>query len=182
MVMWVPLLLITGTVGVGKSSVADEVFEILKAQSKPVALINLDELGYAQPTPQDDLFNTRLRLKNLSAVWPNYRDAGVEALIIPYVVENGEGIERFRKAIPNADIFVVRLDAPQTILEERILNRPMGGNNEWHIKRASELAVTLQQSGVEDAVIDTQDKTISEVAKEVIAKWKMLAAYPDKSK
>lgn len=169
--MRTPLLLITGTVGVGKSSVADEVFEILKAQSKPVALINLDELGYAQPAPQDDPFNTQLRLKNLSAVWPNYCDVGVQALIIPYVIENSEGIERFREAIPNADIFVVRLDAPQAILEERIRNRPLGGDDEWHIKRAAELATILGQAKVEDIEIDTGHRSITEVAQEVIKKW-----------
>ena len=73
----VPLLLITGTVGVGKSSVADEVFEILKARGNPVALINLDELGYAHPKPEDDPYQLRLRLKNLAAVWPNYCEIGV---------------------------------------------------------------------------------------------------------
>lgn len=169
--MKVPLLLITGTVGVGKSSVADEVFEILKAQSKPVALINLDEFGYAYPTPQGDPFHMRLRLKNLAAVWPNYQEAGVKALIIPYVIAGRESIERFHESIPNADIFVVRLDAPQAVLEERIRNRPMGGGEEWHIKRAAELTAILERAGVEDIMVDTEHKTITEVAREIITKW-----------
>ena len=172
--MNIPLLLITGTVGVGKSSVADEVFEILKAQSKPLALINLDELGYACPTPQDDPFHIRLRLKNLASVWPNYYEAGVRALIIPYVIGSNDVLGRFREAIPNAETFVIRLDARQPVLEERIRNRPMGGDDEWHIKRAAELAAILDQAHVENATIDTDDKTIIEVAQEVITKWAAL--------
>lgn len=172
------ILFITGTVGVGKSSVADEVFEILKAQAKPVALINVDELGYAYPHPQDDPFHTRLRLKNLTAIWPNYREAGVKALIIPYVIESRKSLERFSEAVPNADIFVVRLDAPLPVLEDRIRNRPLGGDEEWHIKRAAELAAILEQTGVADVTIDTERKTISEVAQEVIAKWMDAQSLP----
>lgn len=176
--MKVPLLLITGTVGVGKSSVADEVFEILKAQAKPIALINVDELGYAYPYPQDDPFHTRLRLKNLAAIWPNYYEAGVKALIIPYVIESRNSLERFREAIPSADIFVVRLDAPLPVLEDRIRNRPMGGDEEWHIKRAAELAATIEKVGVENMAIDTEHKSIAEVAQEVIAKWMDARSLP----
>ncbi len=47
------VLIITGTVGVGKSSVANEVFEVLQRTSQPVALINLDEFGYVSPRPAD---------------------------------------------------------------------------------------------------------------------------------
>lgn len=49
----------------------------------PVVLINLDEFGYACPTPQDDPFHIRLRLKDLAAVWPTYQEVGVKALNYP---------------------------------------------------------------------------------------------------
>lgn len=121
-----PVLLITGTIGVGKSSVADEVFEILKEQLLPVALINLDEFGYAYPHPNDDPLNFRLRLKNLASVWINYKEAGVSGLIIPFVIKDQAQLDHFHQAIPGAQLFVVRLDAPLAVLEERIRNRPMG--------------------------------------------------------
>jgi len=50
----------------------------------------------------------------------------------------------------------------------------MGGDDEWHIKRAAELAAILDQAHVENATIDTDDKTIIEVAQEVITKWAAL--------
>lgn len=165
------ILVITGTVGVGKSSVADEVYEILKKQSAHLALINLDELGYTGTAPKDDPFNINLRFKNLQAIWKNYEEAGTKGVIIPFVVEHRQSIKRFTQAIPNADIHVIRLDAPIDVVKERIRKRPMGGSLEWHLKRAAELAQILKHNKPEDIVIETVGKSISDVAKEIIKSW-----------
>lgn len=170
------LLIITGTIGVGKSSVADEVFEILKAQAKPVALVNFDELGYAYPVPKDDRFHAQLKHKNLATIWPNYKAAGVKMLIIPSVVENHKELERFHQDIPDAKILTVRLDASQSVLEERIQNRPMGGDEEWHLKRSAELTDVLEEAKIEDVLINTEAKSISEVAQEVVENWTAIEA------
>jgi adenylylsulfate kinase len=167
----ISILLITGTVGVGKTSVADEVYETLKTQKVLVALINIDELGYAVPRPVDDPFNTRLQIKNLSVIWPNYSELGVKSLIIPCVVENEDDVESFRKAIPNAVIFVARLDASLATIEDRIKGRLMGGSLEWHLQRAKELKELFAENRLEDVVISTDKKTTEQVSKELVALW-----------
>jgi adenylylsulfate kinase-like enzyme len=164
------LLLITGPTGVGKSVVADEVFEILRRASIPIALINFDELTYASPLSNDP-YGTKLGLKNLRAVWPNYVEAGINSLIIPYVVESQQDIDNFRGSIPNADVLVVRLTASITTLEERLRSRPMGGSLEWHLIRAQELTDHYAGNNIGDIVIDTNNRTIYQVAEEVITKW-----------
>lgn len=164
------LLLITGPTGVGKSVVADEVFEILRKTSTPIALINFDELTYASPLA-DDPHGTKLGLKNLRAMWPNYVEVGANKLIIPYVIESQQDIDNFRANVSNADILAIRLTASAAILEDRLRNRPMGGSLEWHLARAQELTNHYASNNISDIVIDTDNKTIHEVAEEVIAKW-----------
>ena len=164
------LLLFTGPTGVGKSVVADEVFEILRKTSTPIALVNFDELTYASPLA-DDPHGTKLGLKNLRTMWPNYVEAGANKLIIPYVIESQQDIDNLRASVPNADIFVVRLAASMAALEDRLRNRPMGGSLEWHLSRAQELTNHYTNNNIGDIVIDTDNKTIHEVAEEVIAKW-----------
>ena len=83
-------------------------------------------------------------------------------------------LERFQRAVPGADIFVVRLDAPLSVLEGRIRNRPMGGEEAWHIKRAAELTSMFERAKVEDVVIDTENETIAQVAQEAIERWTTL--------
>ncbi len=165
------ILLVTGPVGVGKSSVADEVFEILRRTSASVALINFDELTYASPRSKDDPYGTKLGLKNLSAIWPNYIEAGIDNFIIPYVVETKRDIDRFGASISGADVWVVRLAASIGVLRERLRNRPMGGSLEWHLNRAAELNDLYAASGIGDLVIDTDNKTIRAIADEVIQSW-----------
>lgn len=170
----ISLLLTTGTIGVGKTSVADEMFEILSKQAQPVALINLDELGYANPRPEDDPLNKQLRLKNLASIWPNYIEAGVKFAIVPYVIENHEELEEFCKTVPGAQVSVVLLNASGSILEKRIRNRLMGGSLEWNLNRAQELDDILKKANIEDVVVNTEDKTIPQAAEEVIVEWKKL--------
>lgn len=164
------ILLITGPTGVGKSVVADEVFEILRKTSSPIALINFDELTYASPLA-DDAYGTKLGLKNLRTMWPNYIEAGIKSLIIPYVIENQQDIDNFRDSVPNADILVIRLTASMQVLDDRLRNRPMGGSLEWHLNRAQELTDHYARNDIGDIVIDTDSKTIRQVAEEVVARW-----------
>jgi len=162
------ILLITGPVGVGKSTVADEVFEILRKTSTPIALVNFDELTYASPL-NNDPHGTKLGLKNLSAIWQNYYSLGIRNLIIPYVIEDQEEIERFRSSAPGSVISVVRLSASTKTLHERLRARQLGGSLEWHLERADELNSLYANNNLGNIIINTDNKTIHAVAEEVIS-------------
>lgn len=166
------LLLITGPVGVGKSAVADEVFELLRKTPVRVALVNFDELTYVSPRPDNDKYGTRVGLKSLAAIWENYRQIGARNLTIPYVFETQEGIDRFATAVPDCRVTTVRLTADINTLKDRLSQRPMGGDLEWHLQRSEELSNHYATSDIGDAIINTEDKTIREVAEEVIDCWR----------
>jgi adenylylsulfate kinase len=61
-------LLITGTVGVGKTIVAAKVGEALADRHTAHAVIDLDCLRTSWPAPPDDPFNLAMELRNLTSV------------------------------------------------------------------------------------------------------------------
>lgn len=46
--------------------------------------------------------------------------------------------------------------------------RKRGHGLEWHLKRAAELARALEQAAIEDYLVQTDGRTVPEVAKEII--------------
>ena len=83
----IPVVILTGTVGVGKTSVAFEMSEILAARAVPHALVDLDALSHVFPRPPDDPYGQRVALENLAAVWRNNQQAGARQLILVRVIE-----------------------------------------------------------------------------------------------
>lgn len=170
----VPVLIIIGPVGIGKTSVADAISELLSEKSIHHAIIDLDHLRYAFPRPSTDWFHTKLGYKNLAAVWKNYQEVGVKCVVIPNVLEDREDIKHIEEAIPGALVTVVRLTAPIETIHERIKEREKSEKSlNWHLNRAVELSNKLEGRNVEDFTVSTEGKTIEEIAKEVLktADW-----------
>jgi predicted ABC-type ATPase len=70
------VLILNGPVGVGKSTIANTVSEVLEQRGVPHALVEMDYLAAAYPRPDDDPFHQELAVRNLAAVWANFRAAG----------------------------------------------------------------------------------------------------------
>ena len=84
-------LLITGTVGAGKTSVAEAAGELLAERRTPHAVIDLDGLRRFWPAPEDDPFSLGLTLRNLRDVARNFLNAGARRLVLAGVVEQLRG-------------------------------------------------------------------------------------------
>ena len=78
----IPVAVVTGPVGVGKSSVAAAMSQFLGEVGAPHGLVDLDALRWCHPSPKHDPFHVALGLRNLAAVWANYRLAGAQRLIL----------------------------------------------------------------------------------------------------
>ena len=166
----ISILVISGSVGVGKTEVSYALSKTLRDKGITHAVIDLDCLREAFPRPENDPFYWNLGIKNLSAIWKNYEEIGVTHLIIPTVVEEPSEVDSFKSVIPNSDIKVVLLKARLETIHNRLKSRETGDALEWHLKRAVELTNQLEQAKVEDLVIDTDNKTVDEVAKEILVK------------
>lgn len=171
----VPALLITGPVGVGKTSVAETVAELLTEARVPHALVDIDRISLCYPTPADDRFNERLANRNLASIWPNYQAAGATCLILARVVESRDDVAAYQHAIPGARILVVRLRASLVTLAERVRQRERGSGLDWHLARAIELAPQMDRDRVEDLLIDTDGKDLIAVAREILER----SGWPD---
>lgn len=163
----VKVVIISGSVGVGKTSVAEEMADILKIKSIPYAYIDLDNLAHAYPRPKDDPFHSKLALKNLAAVWKNLKKVGAKFLIIPRVFESRDELKDYQKAIPNADIILVGLRAKLSTTHKRLRKRG-GSSLRWHLDRAAVLTKQFDEKQIEDFVIKTENKSPSRIAKEII--------------
>jgi adenylylsulfate kinase-like enzyme len=169
--MAVPTLLLSGTCGVGKSTIAAEINDALADAGISNAAIDLD--AFTWQWPPSSPFNTDLMFENLTAVWPNYRAHGASRLVLARVLEHASELSRYREAIPGAELVVCRLVAPQQTRITRLRERmPAGPSREWHERRSVELEAILEQSGVEDFVV-ANDRTPREVALDVLqrAAW-----------
>ena len=68
-----PVLVITGPVGVGKTTVAAALSELLGQADLAHAVIDLDWLRWCYPSPANDPFHLELGIQNLAAVWSHYQ-------------------------------------------------------------------------------------------------------------
>lgn len=166
--MRIPVLLITGPVGVGKTSVLNEVTEVLRATAIRFAAIDLDALSYTFPSPAGDRFRDVVVFRNLASLWRNARASGTERLVLARVIEDREELARYRRAIPDADITVVRLRAPIRTLQQRVRQRDDSTRRAWHVKRAAELARIMDRSRPEDILVETGGRTVGAIARELL--------------
>jgi hypothetical protein len=104
----VPVLLISGPVGVGKTTIASETGTLLREANIPHAIVDLAVIGRCWPPPADDPWNERLVHRNLAAMWRQFRLAGAARLVLARVLEDRSLLRPVRAAIPAADITVIQ--------------------------------------------------------------------------
>jgi len=111
-------VLITGAYGAGKSTVAKEIAYLLEQRRQPYALLDLDFLGWGV-NYVDDEAPYRLMLRNLAAVIPHYREAGISVFVMAYFVTGDDELRSIREAA-GVPLRVVRLSVPLPDIERRL--------------------------------------------------------------
>jgi chloramphenicol 3-O-phosphotransferase len=157
---------LNGTVGVGKSTVADAISAI---EPGPHAVVDLDQLRRLHPAPRADVFNHELELRNLLALAANYREAGARRFILAGVIEEPAEVPRYVEALAAEGMLVCRLVAEPAVVERRLRSRHADDPEglEWHLHRAGELAGILEAAALDVVVVDTTVAAPQEVARRV---------------
>lgn len=164
------ILLISGSMGAGKTTVMGEASDLLADAGIGHATLDFDCLGQMHPAESDDS-GAGLAFRNLKAIWPNYEAAGVRRMLIAAAVEDKAELTEYRAAIPNAKITVCRLLAPTATLHDRLRVREPGIWQARFLARATELDGILDDARVEDFVVDNgPGRDITEAATEVLRK------------
>jgi hypothetical protein len=159
------MLVISGSMGAGKTTVLTEATDLLTATNVAHVALDLDYLGLAH-FPARASGNVVLR--NLVAVWNNYAALGVTRLLLSEAIETSTQKERLQRAFPSARIVICRLQASVATMQARIRLREQGVRQEAYVARVAVLQAALDAGGVEDYSVDNDGRPITDVAREVL--------------
>lgn len=164
--------MITGTVGAGKTTVAEAVGDLLAERAVPHAVIDVDWLRRAWPSPADDPFQHGLTMRNLRAVVVGFREAGARVLVLAGVVESRAERDDYQAAV-GVPLTLCRLRVDLDVVRARLRRRHDRdpGGLEWFLERAARLDRILHAAAVEDMTVDANGPVPAVVAQEVLAAW-----------
>lgn len=164
----VPLLIISGSMGAGKTTVLSEVSDLLKLKDIAHAAIDLDCLTIMHP--KQSHYGQGLMFLNLAAIWPIYAAAGAKRLVVARVVEDRSDLRSYVEAVPQAEPVICRLEASLDTMHERLRVREPGMFQATGLARSAELLGILRRAKAEDFVVDNDSgRFITDVAREVLS-------------
>ncbi|GAA2484700.1 AAA family ATPase [Winogradskya humida] len=148
-------LLITGTVGAGKTTVAEALGDLLIQDGIPSAIIDVDWLRRSWPAPPGDPFNGKITLRNLHAVAATYLEAGARRLVLAGVAESAAERDAYQVAL-GVPLTVCRLRVDLPTVRQRLTRRQANdaAGLGWFLKRSGELDQILDQARIEDVTVD----------------------------
>lgn len=160
------VIFIGGRSGVGKSSVAAEVSEILARADIRHAIIEGDNLDQAHPQPWREGIN--LAEQNLAAMWKNYRAVGYSRLIFTNTVSVLQIAELTAALGGETRASAVLLTATDATAAHRLAQQETGTALVEHIDRSNRAARRLDAA--DDAVlrVATDGRSVAEIAHEVL--------------
>jgi predicted kinase len=165
--MDVKVIVISGSMGSGKTTVMAEASDLLAAAGVIHAAIDLDGLGIGH-VPEGAWPD--LAYRNLASVWENYAEAGATKLLLAEAVESRGELDRIRRVIPNSEVVVCRLRANLETMQQRILAREPGILQDTFVARVAELDALLDAAQVEDFSLLNDEGSITNVARELLVR------------
>lgn len=165
------LLVITGTMGAGKSAVLAEASDLLARRRIAHAAVDLDALGLGWLASAEK--NDRLMYRNLESVSKNYEAEGVRRILVARAMETREELEVCRSAVSAREVVVCRLSARIETMEQRVAARETGILRREFIARVAVLNCRLDGARLEDFTVANDNRPLTEVAQEALlkARW-----------
>jgi chloramphenicol 3-O-phosphotransferase len=176
----VPLLVLCGAPGTGKSSVAWEIYWLLIREGVPVAHIDLDGIGYGPPGHSGSF---ALKFANVAALWRVYSDTGASALVVSGLRRLQSDVLDCAAAVPGSAVTAVVLTVTAEEQRKRILTRAntrygveRGGGSSAQTPEALDRVVTSAGQQLEDEtdeitdalVLDTTGVPVVELARQLL--------------
>ena len=151
--------------GAGKTAVMGEASDVLVSRHINHAAIDLDIV--ATPLLPERL-SQDVYLKNVSSLFDNCRNAGIDRALVAVVIENSTQLEELKTASRATEIIVCRLTAAQQTMAARLRTRDPGLRQEEFVERSRMLDAILSAAGVEDFSIDNDGRDVTAVATELL--------------
>jgi predicted kinase len=176
------VLLITGSMGAGKTTIMAEATDLLAERRVAHAAIDFDALGIVHAPSPDGTSSPlawtphNIAYDNLESVVSNYARLGIDSFIVAAAIERREELDAV-KDVMNAHAFVVcRLMAPVAIMEHRVRSREGGIFQDRYAKRVAILEGLIDSLRVEDFTVRNVDRSVTDVALDVLARAGWLSA------
>lgn len=180
-----PVLWICGPSGVGKSTVGWELYQqTLVSSGVRGAYVDLDQISFCRPQPDDDADNHRVKMANLGAIWSTFRSSGARFMVMTGIVDDHDTIAAYRHALDGSAVTVCRLRVNAQELRERIFLRGAGngprlagdrleGRSREYLGHFAEVsaenATQIEAAGIGDVCVDTDGRTVADVVDAVRA-------------
>jgi hypothetical protein len=158
-------VLISGVFGSGKSTVAEEIADLLEQRGLPYALMDLDFLVWFDAGSRDA--ESRVLRQNVEALAANFRAAGVRLFVLAGASRDREEVDALSAAL-GFPLKVVRLTVPLPEIERRLrasaatearLRDDLPRSAEWIAEGAGE--------GIEDLVV-ANEVSARQAANEIV--------------
>lgn len=162
------MLIITGTMGAGKTTVLGEVSDLLALRDITHAAIDLDALGlaYLPSTASND----SVMYRNLQSICKNYASVGVTRFLMARAIEDRAELELCRSAVSASNTVVCRLAADIETMQQRVKMRESGVSQREYVARVANLNLTLDAAQLEDFIVTNEGRSVTEVAQEMLVK------------
>jgi hypothetical protein len=165
-------LLIGGRAGVGKSTAAWEVSELLRAADVGHAVVEGDFMGAVHPAPPGDPHRSAITARNLAAVWAHYAESGCRRLVYTNTVSVlPESAALFTGALgPDVRLVRVLLTASDDTAARRLTGRELGSGLAAELARSLHTSRLLAARSADGTVrIATDGRTVADIARDVVA-------------
>jgi broad-specificity NMP kinase len=157
------VLWLCGPAGVGKSTVAWQLFTELADAGVRVAFADTDQLGMCHPAADSHQGRQQVKLRNVGAMIPNYRAAGAQCAIINGVIDPVSGLPA--ELLSQSAVTICRLRARRDAVERRFLARNGQSADVAELLREVRDEISgFDRSTFADACVDTTGVTQRAVA------------------
>jgi hypothetical protein len=160
----IEVLVLNGSPGSGKSTIANAIAIHLMQMDIAHAVIDVDELGRIYPE-----LGTAFSRNNLRAMWPNYAAIPNLKVILPVCIVSKQDLEELRDGAPCKGFTICELVADESTLKDRVTRREP--DEYWQAKLRDLVDKHLNKDSADrfgEFRVRTDDKSIDDAAKAIL--------------
>jgi hypothetical protein len=165
--MGMEAVLLTGLYGVGKSTIAAEMADLLEDAGLPYAALDLDWLTWCNAGDGDRASEHAMLLRNLGPIVANYRAAGVRYFVLARWVHDRHELAGLVATIA-MPLRTVELVVPLDEITRRLATDPTAGRRD-DLAEAAAWVDSGRSTGLADYTLDN-DRPVREVATDIL-RW-----------
>lgn len=167
-------VLVTGVYGTGKTSVVEEIADLLEERGLPYAALDLDWLGWFSTGRMAPDAERQMVLTNLRPVVRNYLTAGARYILLAQTVRTDGELQDLRAVLP-LPLKVVRLTLPLEEIQKRLQGHVTTARHRDDLPQAAASLATAEGVGVGDLTM-ANDRPIRQVARDILGWLGWMAA------